>query len=228
LCCGILFALSWIEEHTDARFVLKLDTDSLVIRPFEGEAVSRLALSSDIGILGSVGRTSNPDSPLFGFYDDAREQLCRELLLEEEACVKDSVFLASHANREAGSILTTRIKLARSKGYELGKYCQGGAYILSRKFLVEMRRYDFYRDSVSWSTFPFGEDMAISMYTHAIGLRMLCDDTCGAMFDVQWKGLPFAPDELLSRGSCFIHSLKNDEIDESTLRAYFRLNRRRK
>src|ERR1700739_1037482 len=67
LFTGVMHGLNWIWNHTDAAYSLKLDTDSLIIRPFSDVIEKTLASNPDIGQVGAVGRTCNRDDPTFGF-----------------------------------------------------------------------------------------------------------------------------------------------------------------
>src|SRR4051812_11664478 len=53
LTVGILYGMNWARQHSNAEFVLKLDTDSLVIGPFARAVSDRFAQRSELGLLGT-------------------------------------------------------------------------------------------------------------------------------------------------------------------------------
>jgi hypothetical protein len=85
----------------------------------------------------------------------------------------------------------------------------------------------YLEDPLKWQYLPLGEDVIISMYTYAIGLRLEDFSDVGEPFGVQWRGLPYPPQDLLSRGHSVIHSVKNDrQLGEDGIRQFFEGHRR--
>jgi len=239
LCAGILSGLRWIQESTEACFVVKLDSDALVIDPFLDKALLSMRSLTDAGMLGSIGRSANKDSPHFRYCDDARALL--EFLLAhvpepnsdseanqgvEIATPGGNVFI-SHDQLCSFSVLRKHIASALDNGYPLGNYCQGGAYILTRQMLERMESRGYFEDLTLWQQVPIGEDVAMSMYVYAVGLRLHGQSGDGGMFGIQWRGLPFGMNDLVVRKYSFIHSVKNEaSISEADIRAFFRERRR--
>jgi hypothetical protein len=230
-----LSGLRWIQEYAEARFVVKLDIDALVIAPFLNKTLLSMRSLTDVGMLGSIGRSANNDSPHFGYCEDARALLAF-LLAEvpepdrdseagqgaEIATPRGKVFI-SRDQLCSFSVLRKHIAVAVDNGYPLGNYCQGGAYILTREMLERMKSCGYFEDPTLWRRVPIGEDVAISMYVYAVGLRLHSQSGAGGMFGIQWRGLPFGMNELVAREHSFIHSLKNEPTTlEADIRAFFR------
>src|ERR1022692_4370965 len=77
LFAGIFRGLQWIHENWAVDFVLKIDTDAIVIGPFS-EWLGRTAREAPAaGLIGTVGITCNRD-----FYSFGSEQHTRSPLVE--------------------------------------------------------------------------------------------------------------------------------------------------
>jgi hypothetical protein len=73
---------------------------------------------------------------------------------------------------------------------------------------------------------PVPEDVMMGMYTRAVGLRSMDFSMAGQPFANHYRGLPYAPRELVQRGHAIIHSVKRDaEFAEGEIRRFFRARR---
>ncbi len=67
LAVGVLAGLEWLSERADPAFTIKLDTDALVIGSFAQSIRTTFDARSEVGIVGTIGRTANRREASFGF-----------------------------------------------------------------------------------------------------------------------------------------------------------------
>jgi hypothetical protein len=197
------------------RFVLKLDTDALVIAPFAGKIAAALDADPSLGVVGSYDRmcTGGDRGQNFSNY---RLPLLRSMLPLQP-------YLDGRRPRVAwrpdGLRIARLARRARSHGYVAGAHCLGGSYAVSPR-LIERD------DLLDWRPFArtkLGEDVVVGLLCHAAGLRMrsLVDE--GEPFGLAHIGLPGSPDWLAGRGHSVIHSVKDaDGRTEDELREWAR------
>lgn len=233
---GVLTALDWLHRQGTYDFVLKLDTDSLVIAPFAVDISRRVRATPQAGILGALGRTCNRESPDYGRGLDEVSPIVRTLaqwrLVTGAAGRADpddarGGDLPSDATaRQRFSSLCPRIEAAECRGYRARRYCQGGGYAISGAMLHAGGVLGYWEDVLGWSHLPFGEDVILGMYAYAAGLEVVDASWRGEPFGVHFRGLAYAPDELLARGHAIVHSVRNDRtLPEESIRAFFAARR---
>ena len=77
-----------------------------------------------------------------------------------------------------------------------------------------------------WLGTHFSEDVVLSMYVCATGLRLHGMTADGEPFAVQHYGLPDTPERLVERGYSVIHSVKSDtRFSEAAIREFYRKRR---
>ncbi len=235
LCCGVLTALSWIHQNTDADFVLKLDTDALVIDRFASTIRSILAATPNVGTLGVIWDSCNPTvramfdqqarstvvslADLFPAAPSPPNGLADFVTVPRFGRVPIKVLLAFDSIRP-------HICAAVRNGLAKNDFCQGGGYVISRLMIDRLAANGYLSEPDSWMNIPIGEDKAMSMYTRAVGLHVHdCIDT-EHPFGVQNRALPYPIEELLDRRYAIIHSIKSDaRYTEQEIRDYFQARR---
>jgi hypothetical protein len=220
LCAGVVAGLAWVQAHTDAQLVVKLDTDSLVIAPFAAALAAAFASHPDVGQLGAfdMSCTGKPrHAPKV--FANAFAMHRRLAAVTSRPGGRREVHVAAWGWRRR---LRRQIRAARAHGYVDGEHCQGGAYALSRTALDRMASAGYLRRPCTWLETSLPEDGLISMLVHATGLRCASLVGRGEPFGDGYRGLPFAPWELAERGHSLVHSVKNDpRFPEAEVRAYF-------
>jgi hypothetical protein len=201
LSAAILLALGTVHAAGRVDFVLRLDTDALVIGPFAAAVRDFLRRHPQNGMLGTLGCTCRRDEPYYG---------C-------EARAVSDVMYARHRHIRAHA------RRAIGNGYRAKEYCQGGAYVLPFRTLERMARRGYLAAPEIWVEAPVPEDVMMGMYTRAVGLRSMDFSMPGQPFANHYRGLPYAPRELVRRGHAIIHSVKRDaEFPENEIRRFFR------
>ena len=234
---AILQGLGWIARNTHASFVVKLDTDSLIDNHFSKAIQSELYMSSNLGMLGCIGRTCDRTHSLFGYLEDARQKIeALSIPVPDRSTWPDDaerieVLMPSGRSTitraQAESILHLRPRLvtALQNGYISGLYCQGGAYVLSARFIELMQTLHLYEDARYWTVLPIGEDLIISLYIYTVGLRLQASVHHTNLFGVQWRGLPFTLEHLEKERYAFLHSVRENSVPEAQVRSLFKAHR---
>jgi hypothetical protein len=204
LSAAMLLAFRAVHAAGPVDFILRLDTDALVIGPFAAAVRGFLRRHPHTGMLGTLGCTCRRDEPYYG---------C------ERRAVSD-VMMARHPR------IRLHARRAIRNGYAAKEYCQGGAYALPFRTLERMAALGYFASPEIWVEAPVPEDVMMGMYARAAGLRSMDFSMPGQPFANHYRGLPFAPHELLRRGHSIIHSVKRDaEFAEREIRRFFRQRR---
>jgi hypothetical protein len=235
LCAGILTALAWIRQNADVEFVLKLDTDALVVGPFAATIANLLAQSPETGIVGTLGGSCNPE--LRPLQDPRREPDLLRLrrLLPSDAGVKgearslriDGLGLVPFELLRSFAAVRPHVDRAVVNGYETSDYCQGGAYALGCRMLQRMAAHGYLAQPEPWIWVPVGEDMVMAMYARAVGLRLLDASGPGQPFGLQARALPHSLTRIVQLGYSIIHSIRNDAAhSEPAIVEFFHMRER--
>lgn len=210
-----LAGLAWAHEHHPGAWVLRLDTDALVIGPY-AERVEAL-LEPGTGILGSCHVTCN------GQRRDV-SAIGREVRRHARP-----VWAFAHPPRRrwAGMLRPAEprtraiIREARAHGYAPGEHCIAAGCAISAPFIAAAAQRGWLTDPRRWIEQRLGDDMLLGAMVRATGLS-LTDAT--DVFGLAHVGLPDTPQRLTERGFAVIHSLKGP--DEPAVRAHFAEARR--
>lgn len=223
LFCGVLAGLRWIYENTGCDWVLKLDTDSLVIAPYADRVRSVFADNPATGMIGTVGGTCNRRRFIYGREAQSVSPLVRALSPPQREDRDDDVAsMRAYLRTSPGCVFATHIRDAMARGFRRHIFCQGGGYSVRREALRALFESRYVADPLLWADLPAGEDLLLAMYLRALGWRITdCSDR-RQVFGLQWRGLPFPPADLLAQGYAVIHSVKNDpRWSEDAIRTYF-------
>jgi hypothetical protein len=219
LCSSVLMALQWAQANTDAEFVLKLDTDSLVINPF-AEKLSRVFKSDPaLGMIGAYTLTPNGTPRL---WEHHATTVMRMSWGPFYWCNPLRAIFGSGGSCARAKL----IRAALRNGYDPGEHCLGGGYALSRPLLERMARSGYLADPRAWMNVDLAEDVMVGVHVRAVGMTLANYVRPSEVFGVRYQGLPADPDSLVERGFSVIHSVKNDPlIDEASIRAFFKSRR---
>jgi len=218
LTSSILLGLDWIARNKLPLFVLKIDTDSLVIGPFAKTIGEVFLTEPTVGMVGEYRSSMEAGRRFRDFARWVSYLGCRSRL---------RIWMNFHQSLFGRSRTVRRhILRARREGYIDGEYCQGGGYALSGEAIKKMKEAGCLEDPLLWLREPQAEDGIVSMYIRTINMEIkgLADDE--QPFGVKWRGLVDSPDRLLQRGFSIIHSVKNDSsFSEDEIRDFFRHRR---
>jgi hypothetical protein len=214
LSAGILLALRTIHESGPFEFIVRLDTDALIIAPFRNAVREFIQVHPEAGMVGTLGSTCQREAPYYGCEKTATSDVFRALD-------------GAGAGNPSADRIREHARIAVENGYRGKEYCQGGAYVLPFETVARMASagcLDFPED---WLPMAVPEDVMIGMYTRTVGLRSVDFSLPGQPFGNHHRGLAYSPPELVRRGHALIHSTKGDvEHSERYIRHYFRTRRR--
>jgi hypothetical protein len=232
LCAADIAAFRHIYGETDAQFVLKLDSDSLVIGSFEHQVQRALRDLEKVGMLGVIG-DSFGDNRTYKFVRMAREVYDTMLRLPNdfaEAWIRERQLMIQLGVYDAANFknlkkVTPLIQRAISNDSPIGEYCQGGGYVVSREFLSRIAAEPLLADAaVFLQHLTFGEDVIMGLICGAVGLRMYDLSRRGEPFAIHPFCLPFSCEEISGLGRSIIHSINGSA--EAEYRGYFKDRRR--
>jgi len=216
----LYYALSEAFQYAFLRFdfniLLKMDADTLMIGygPDE-DAVRYFEANPSVGLIGSykIGCDGGVRS-----FQWPREQLRREIS-----------WVGRIRDRDRCDTLRRLVSDAAGYGYEHGENVLGAAYFLSAACIQKLyeaqllTRTDLYRSRL-------GEDHILSLLVRAVGMELGDFATADKPLGVKYRGLPFAPEELVIKRKKII-SIEPPywkDMEEGDVRRYFRDIRQKK
>lgn len=226
LAVGVTHGLQWLVRNRDPDFVLRLDTDSLVIAPFTDQILHAFAKRPGVGMIGTYrtsARGSNRDPQLNRTLSNRQRKLLRPVATWFRELKLRGLQLSMFGHWR---LLRETLESAMANGYELGEFVQGGGYAIHRTALRAMDNRGLLDVPRRWIRAPFGEDVAVSVCVMAAGHKLGGGVGDGEPFAVESEGLSDTPERLLQRGFSVIHALKKDRrFSEADIRTYFRAKR---
>lgn len=224
LAAGMLLALKWIESHTDVSFLVKLDTDALVIAPFAEKLALAFARQTQAGMAGLYDKLCNGEPRDQSSFRKMLHKLAAPAAIWRDPARRGHYFTCHLWGRAA--TVRRQIREAIAHDYCPAEFILGGAYAISREAIRRMAAAGYFDDPMLWVDTHFSEDIVLSMYTCAVGLRLLGMASDGEPFAVQHYGLPDSPERLLERGYSIIHSVKSDpHWTEPQIREFYKARR---
>lgn len=232
-CVTNLVALNYLSSY-DLDFILKLDTDALVIASVRETLTEAFRLHPQWGIAGTYGNSSNKAIRTTQ-YDQLTKRLVEQMIAMAKRLRADPLQLDNNdivswnlftsEQRETFASVCDELSCAFDHGYS-GRHCQGGAYAISAAFVRELKIRGWLDNPLRWLYIPFGEDRMMGAYCSAVGMETGDFAAAGEVFGVQDSGLPYIPEELVHRGNSIIHSLRNNRFaSEAEIRAFFKSRR---
>ncbi len=223
LSAGMLLAIAWLHANADCGFVMKLDTDALIIAPFAEKILRTLAGHPDVGMVGLYNRMCD---------GSVRDQTSFRKMLGKLASPfavwrnpPGWGYLTVHLWGR-GATIRRQITEAIRAGYRPAEFILGGAYAFTGEAVRRFAMHGFLDDPHLWLGTHFSEDVVLSMYVCATGLRLHGMTADGEPFAVQHYGLPDTPERLVERGYSVIHSVKSDaRFSEAAIREFYRKRR---
>jgi hypothetical protein len=224
LTAGLLTAYKHVlDENIPFDFVLRLDTDALIIETFSDRIRQILRQSPSVGVIGSVRYLREPERVRKDTEQIARaiDKLAQSFTVWRRTPVGHP-FLQT-ALVPSSRMIRNIILRARSHGYQVGFQCCGGAFALPLRTLSALRAAGFLQHPTAWLRTPLGDDCVLALMVKACGLEI---KDCGdprQPFAVRYQGLPDSPENLAIADYAIIHSVKDrGDLREDSIRAFFR------
>ena len=219
LCTNILFGIKHAFADGKANFVVKLDTDSLILSPFSKRVAALFDARPKLGMVGSLykldlhGKQIQPSTwkPNLRKWESLFRFRRNPLPHVETALFR--------RNR----LIRRYLKMALANGWDAGTCAVGGGYTIGKGLFDQWSARQMLGDDRLWLKTDLGEDVVVSLLCHAVGFTAGDDNGPGGVFGVQIEGLGFSPAEMVARGYGIVHSVKcKSWVDEMTLRNEFR------
>lgn len=214
-CTATLAALDWAQREHPGAWLLRLDSDALVIGAF-AEPIST-AWQPDDGVLGSCESTCNG------------ERRDVSAIADEVARHERTVWLWRRPPRRPWYIrpaqphVRSLIREAVKRGYNPGEHCIAAACAISAPMIAAMAERGMLDSPRRWLQARLGDDMMLGIQARALGLKLR---DVHSVFGLKHVGLADTPQQLTQRGFAIIHSVKNDETHpEDEIRAFFAARR---
>lgn len=220
ICSVIMLGMQWIWANTDAAFVLKLDTDSLVIGPYRQRILQAFRDKSGVGMLGAYETLPHGEACDWSMHIETLRMLGARINWRRPRWT-----VRTWSDPLKAQVRRVR-KDAEGHGYRPAEHCTGGGYALSRSALDAMGAARYLDAAMLWAGADLPEDVMVGLHVRAAGFGFADLVARGEVFGVRYIGLCFPPAELLARGYAIIHAVKNDpEIGETEIRRFFREQR---
>lgn len=216
-CAGTLTALGWAAREHPGAWVLRLDSDALVVGPVADRVEAGFARHPDAGVLGSCHRTCNGAPRDLSWWAPVAAKHAKPVWLW-----RDPPLGRRHVMRAVPEVRRT-VREALARGYAPGEHCIAAGCALSAPFVEALRRGGHLDDPLAWLPTYFGDDVMLGAQARALGFGL---QDLHEVFGLQHVGLAGPPDDLVARGFGVVHSIKNDpDHDEAAIRAFFRARR---
>lgn len=214
-CTATLAGLAWAHANAPGAWVLRLDTDALVIGPFV-EAIEAAWQDGD-GVLGSCHRTCNGERRDLSSWDSWVRRHAHP------------VWLWRHPPRRlryvqpAIPVVRRAVREALAQGYTPGEHCIAAGCAISAPMLDAMAQRGWLDAPRRWLNTLLGDDIMLGIMARALGLELR---DLHNVFGLKHIGLADTPERLVERGFAVVHSVKNDpRYGEAEIRAFFAARR---
>jgi hypothetical protein len=189
------YAFRWVLANLAADYVLRLDTDALLIGPgLDRVVMERFASDPRCGALGGYRLGRDGGARDFGpAARGIRSEAGLPGLLLRPGC---------------HSALRDLLSAALANGYEMGEHTLGAVNALRPEMLARWEEKGWLSlEELAGS--KLGEDWLIGMATRAAGYTLADLAGPGGPIALEWKGLPADPEELVAQGVLATHSVRS-------------------
>lgn len=219
-CAGTLAALRWARERGVGRpgtWVLRLDSDALVIGPVVERVEAAFAEHPTAGVLGIAHRTPNGNERLHPWWDPVVRKHARPMWWWRRPPLPGRYLTV------AVPVVRDTVRQALANGYSPGEHAIAAGCAIRGDLIEALARTGRLDEPRAWLPTLFGDDVMLGAMARALGFALV---DLPSVFGIQHQGLPCAPAACVDRGFGVIHSTKNDtEHPEDEIRAFFRERR---
>ncbi|MGF1495848.1 MAG: hypothetical protein ACFB8W_03345 [Elainellaceae cyanobacterium] len=210
------------EQYRPFSFLLKLDTDALVIAPFSANITRFFRQHPEVGLAGTYRLTPQGEvrqAPKWSNLITAYANRIRFRDLKKNHL--SLLYFLTH--RREFRRMSTVIQTAIANGYVPSEHCQGGSYAVAYPVIEQLYQQGELNHPEQWLYVNMGEDLLLAIYARYLGYQLADFNRAGEPFGVDYHGLPFTPTELVTRGYAIIHSTNTDPtLSQAEISAFFR------
>jgi hypothetical protein len=211
LCVGLTEGLRWIGENRAIEFVVRLDTDALVIGSFASRVSSAFDADPKIGLLGTwdkyafngVQRLPHENSNKILPY--ILRKASRHFAIWRHSDWPTRVQCSLFKNDR---LVRRIIRSAIQNGYQPGDFVQGGGYAIRSQLIQSLNTHHLTAYSLAFLHQFYSEDVLATLFCYAMGYYPKGFNQPGEVFGVQNQMLPATISELVEAQYGIIHSIK--------------------
>jgi hypothetical protein len=210
-----IHALKWLIEHYRFEVLLRMDTDAIMIgdAPHE-DVLAFLKTQPTVGMVGAFTRRGDGSDKRPAMMSKGRE-LSKEVRLR-----------FGFRNLALATTLRRLVRRAEAHGYRRGDMCTGGAYFLSSTAIRAMEEQGFF-DLEQLGHSHLMDDALTALLCCAAGYRLSDMPEDDDILAINWRGMPMAPEMLVSKSKKIVHPIKDDDPTvEPGVREFFQRRRR--
>lgn len=216
LSTNIVNGISHAFREPEVSFVVKLDTDSLVVAPFSEQISRAMRMLPRVGIFGSCYRFDPAGCKVPASTWQRNLHKLARLWRFRRNPIPHLEFALWGRRRTVRRLIVRALQ----RGWALGSCAQGGGYAVTRQLFEQCAELNRSSDTQLWRDFELTEDVVMSMLCYASGMEVKDLNQPNEPFGVVYKGLAAPPDDLIRRNYSIIHSTKCESwAAESALRS---------
>ena len=201
----------------EPEFVLKLDTDALLIGPV-AEKLRAIFADERVGVVGAYTHWCNGVQRDWSGWAKRLRKLRRAI---SPIAIGPGRALRYRSPRDAEAVRRL-LRRAEANGYVLGAHCLGGAYAVGPALLGRADLLDWQ----PWVGTGLGEDVVVGLLGGAADVKVCGSVSSHGVFGIGFRNLPLPPARLIAQGYGIVHSVQDQEYgEESQIRLYFRQQR---
>jgi hypothetical protein len=224
-CVVMTFGFFAASEGETGAFVLKLDTDALIVGPFYKKLKAVIDAEPLAGVIGACTVSPTGEARDDRHHRRVFDNAGKLWLVPKERKMVGRRFRSYPTTRRHWKLWRV-VRRARRAGCTLGENVSGGAYALTAEAIRRMKASGLLGDYFLWVDTLATEDAVLPLYAKMLGLKLVDFVGRDQTFGIVYKGLPAPPEEIVSRGYGVIHSIKNDEQwSEAAIRSFFAARR---
>lgn len=229
LTMGMHAAYEYVAREVRPDWLLKVDTDSLIIGPFAERITRAFAENPDVGIIGMHYHDgqADPACRTGGWKQTMSKMYWRHLIPFDYYAKrpKGERFVWNSQDPDRQRRRKTLIA-AKKSPWHFGEHCQGGGYAISYRCLRAISEAGLLTPATTWGLTNLSEDVSMSMFASIVRYRLADYARPGQPFGVRYIGLPDTLEKLVEAGYGIIHAVKNDpRYKEDEIREFFRARR---
>lgn len=211
LCVGLAEGLRWIGENRIVDFVVRLDTDALVIDSFASRVSAAFNLDSKIGLLGTwdkyafSGIQRLPHEDMNKILPYILEKASRYFAVWRHSDwptkIQCSLFKGDRLVRKI-------IRSAIQNGYQPGDFLQGGGYAIRGQLVRDLYVHHLTTYPLAFLRQHYSEDALVTLLCYAMNYYPQGFNQPGDVFGVEYQVLPATLSELVRAKYAIVHSIK--------------------
>ena len=210
LATNYLFGFEAAFGSGSPEFVVMIDSDCFLLRPFADTLSGQFRADVNVGIVASGIAAEPTGQPVQRCsWRDHLFKWSRWLRLRRTPFPRlETGFFGR--NRTIRRLFLN----AFNNGWHELQYPQGGAFAVSASFYETYVQHNLGGRHGIWLRTDMTYDLIFGLLCTAFNLQAVDDNRPEGTFAVSYQRLPFPPGELVRNGYAWVHSLKCSDVDE--------------